>query len=104
MKPEELNEGQVCFILGYEDKDFRIPYIQTLVFTGRDVLEIEGRETDVWCFENPRETPRSATGAAAVDRQAASTCCIAETELDSVVDLEGLIEELRGLQTRRNMT
>jgi len=88
----ELNEGQVYFILGYEDKDFLIPYIQTLIFVETDVLNVEGRDTDVWCFENPRLGKH----------ERSSMCCIAANEMDGVLDLEQLIEALREFQARRS--
>ncbi len=96
MISERFNSNQCYFLLGYYDRDFRFPYIQTFVYLGKN-LEAVGQEgvEDRWYFQDPLSFLKRG-GAPLSDYSEDSGIMTATREaLDGFVDRQELTRELQ---------
>jgi hypothetical protein len=92
---ERFQKGQCYFLLGYYDRQFRFPYIQTFVYIGKN-LESAGRTQleDRWYFQSPQFfLERGATPLQDFSEDSGIMTATQEA-LDGFVDSQGLISEL----------
>ncbi len=92
---ERFKEGRCYFLLGYYDREFRFPYIQTFVYIGKN-LESAGRTQaeDRWYFQNPQLFMER--GAASLQDFSEDSGIMTATHeaLEGFVDWQELIREL----------
>jgi len=81
-RPSELVPGNCYFLIGYHDDDLKIPFIQTFLFEGVEVMDGGTRR---WLFEDPGSSEDPARWA------------FDDTQLYQLLDLQGLRRELGAL-------
>ena len=92
MKPDELALEQTYFMLGYYDRALRIPFVQTYIYLGLNIL---GKtDADYWFFQ---EAGSFVSAGSAVHRTAGvdeDIISVTEDGLSNFVSWSGLIAEL----------
>lgn len=89
--PEQLTIGQPVFLLGYCDRDFKLPFVRPYIFIG--VTESEEGRRKIWNF-------RSVKGAAdikeypQVTESTSGVLSVDHNGLATFVDWNGLVKEL----------
>jgi hypothetical protein len=88
----KFEPGQCYFMLGYCDRDLRIPDIETYIFLGRNVFGPQSE--DLWYFQEARSFVEHGRVKTTSDPNYEHVMGIAKDALSSFVDWRGLIEEL----------
>ncbi len=92
---ERFNQGQSYFLLGYYDRKFRFPYIQTFVYLGKNIAESRSNsQEDVWYFQDPKYFLEQGSGVQSNVSEAKGIVLATKETLEAYIDLSGLIGSL----------
>ena len=98
-RPETLQPGKPVFLLGYHDREMRLPFVEPFVFLG--VQEPDGGSTARWYFQRAAASLRNAI----TDLNTAGGDDVLTVDRDglaTLVDWAGLVAELaEGLERQR---
>lgn len=92
---DRFEPGHYYFLLGYYDREFRFPLIQTYVFIGKNI-EGDGTAEDRWYFQEPKAFLRRQRDDAGIGDTESGIITATKESLEGFVDLSGLIAELSG--------
>ena len=93
----QFTEGEVYFRVTYPDNSMFYPKVESLVFVGKDLSDEDTEET--WYFQFAGDYARSGS---IVDSSGGDRRAVLATRDDilDMLDLEGLIDALRGAARR----
>jgi hypothetical protein len=98
-RPETLQRGQPVFLLGYHDREMRLPFVEPFVFLG--VEQAADGSAAAWYFQRAESFLRSPI----TDLEAAEgdeVLAVGRDGLCTFVDWAGLVAELaEGLESQR---
>lgn len=90
---DRFEPGRYYFLLGYYDRKFRFPLIQTYVFIGKNI-DGDSNAGDRWYFQEPEAFLRSPRADQGADDDENGIVTATEEALEGFVDLAGLVAEL----------
>jgi len=104
--PTTLEIGKTYFSVFYSDERLRFPVVETLVYLGSDVVEGESGSVPGHLFQYARSFHSDGNWNRMTDEERAEfveppVILYEEAHRDPVVDVEGLIRELREWQERK---
>ena len=91
----ELKPGGTYFLLGYHDRARQFPYIETLIYIGRESSSVD-EVLHNFAYAGPNSVP----GSTAVLKDD-ETINFLDSDPPCLGDLEGLIGELQSLRVRK---
>jgi hypothetical protein len=103
VSPQDLDKGRAYFQVTYEDREFTIPVVDTMIYIGADILEPDPLSEQ---YDGPRfafqDTVSFSRFGSAIEYQGAENladegaCVYSFTlaDLESIFDLSGVVGEL----------
>jgi hypothetical protein len=100
-----LSIGETYFSLFFMDEALRLPVVETLVYLGPDLIEVEGGSAPGHLFQYASSYHSDGNWNDMTDEEREQfeeppVIAYEEAHLDPVVDADGLVEELRNWQGR----
>ena len=92
---KHFKKGKCYFLLGYYDRKFQFPYIQTFVYLGKN-LEGDGREVmvDRWYFQEPQAFFQGGDVELKDYSEDSGIMTVTDEGIEGFVDWKGLAGEL----------
>lgn len=90
---DPFERGCCYFLLGYYDREFRFPLIQTYVYVGKN-LDGDSDASDHWYFQDPEAFLRAQRDKNGVSVDDSGIITATKESLEGFFDLTGLLAEL----------
>lgn len=97
MAKRKFEKGRCYFLVGYHDRQFKLPFVQTYVFVGTKKTNNLSGEPDVWLFQDVQSFSKYGERHMSDESDGTDVMALDQDGLETILDSEMLSREFERL-------